>query len=252
MAKLEIELSEYDAMREARKAAEARVEELKQENKDLKGSSKVIIRREVQHLVPKVEERELTNRILYQIKEMIQVKRMSASIRKRYDPLLGVSYPTLDLSPEELAQICVRCWNEGNKHYVVATAMDTEMPSKTDTLVGFEDIRLKVEEILKEQIQQEHKAAVDSLNSERESYEKKRAQVSEKLAKEFEAEYRAKMDSLEEEVKRLRKDNDDLYKRLTEASKSHEEKLAEAEEKVREAQEELMKLQGKKKHWWQK
>lgn len=29
-------------------------------------------------------------------------------------------------------------------------------------------------------------------------------------------------------------------------------KLTEAEEKVREAQEELMKLQGKKKHWWQK
>ena len=45
MAKLEIELSEYDAMREARKAAEARVEELKQENKDLRNSSKVIIRR---------------------------------------------------------------------------------------------------------------------------------------------------------------------------------------------------------------
>ena len=39
MAKLEIELSEYDAMREARKAAEARVEELKQENKDLKGQA---------------------------------------------------------------------------------------------------------------------------------------------------------------------------------------------------------------------
>ena len=252
MAKLEIELSEYVAMREARKAAEARVEELKQENKDLRGSSKVIIRREVQHLVPRVEERELINRILYQIKESIQIKRVSASIRKRYDPILGVSYPTLDLSPEELAQICVRCWNEGNKHYDVATAMDTEMPSRTDTLVGFEDIRLKVEEILKEQIQQEHKAAVDSLNSERDSYEKRRAQLSEKLTKEYEAEYRAKMDSLEEEVKRLRKDNDDLYKRLTEASKSHEEKLAELQAAADKAEEELRKFLGKKKCWWRK
>jgi len=249
MAKLEIELSEYDAMREARKAAEARVEELKQENKDLKGSSKVIIRREVQHLIPRVEEREVTNRILYQIRERMQVK---ANFRRSYNPSLGIYHPTLDLSPEELAQICVHCWNESNKHYAVATAMDTEMPSRTDTLVGFEDIRLKVEEILKEQIQQEHKAAVDSLNSEREDYEKKRAQVSEKLTKEFEAEYRAKMDSLEEEVKRLRKDNNDLYKRLTEASKSHEEKLAEAERKVQEAEKELRELQGKKKHWWQK
>lgn len=252
MAKLEIELSEYDAMREARKAAEARVEELKQENKDLRGSSKVIIRREVQHLVPKVEERELTNRILYQIKEMIQVKRMSASIRKSYDPLLGVSYPTLDLSPEELAQICVRCWNEGNKHYVVATAMDTEMPSKTDTLVGFEDIRLKVEEIMKEQIQQEHRAAVDSLNSERDSYEKRRAQLSEKLTKEYEAEYRTNIEALKKRNEDLEKQLEEIEKQLKEASKSHEEKLAELQAAADKAEEELRKFLGKKKCWWRK
>jgi hypothetical protein len=251
MAKLEIELSEYDAMREARKAAEARVEELKQENKDLRSSSKVIIRREIQHLIPRVEEGELTDRILYQIKKTIQVKGMSGGVRKGY-PYINVSYPALDLSPVELAQICVRCWNEGNKHYAVATSMDTEMPSRTDTLVGFEDIRLKVEEMLKEQIQQEHKTAVDSLNSERDSYKKRRTQLSEELIKEYEAKYRANIEALKKRNEELEKQLEETEKQLKEASKSNEEKLAELQAAADKAEEELRKFLGKKKCWWRK
>ena len=226
MAKLEIELSEYDAMREARKAAEARVEELKQENKDLRGSSKVIIRRETKYLSPNIDNTEL----LYAIERKLPVKYWNE-----------VSYMTL-------ASICASALKEVPKHYSAIIPMDVDLPAKTDTLVGFEDIRLKVEDIFKEQFEEEHKQALAQLQSEKENYEKKRAQISEKLTKEFEV----KINSLKEESERLKKDNDDLFKKLTEASKSHEEKLAEAEKKVREAQEELSKLQGRKKHWWQK
>lgn len=243
MAKLEIELSEYDAMREARKTAEARVEELKQENKELRNSSKVILRRETKYMITQVDKMELAEIIkLYLEREFFS----NIDIGQRF-PIIYEH-----LTPEALAEICIKAWKRTPKTNHPISTIDTNFPTKSDTLIGFEDIRLQVENMFKEQFEEEHKKALEKLQSEIDSCKKERIELSEKLTKEFEATYKSKISSLEKESNKLKEENIKLSEKLKEASKSHEEKLAEAERKVQEAQEELIKLQGKKKHWWQK
>ena len=250
MAKLEIELSEYDAMREARRNAEARVEELKQENKDLRTSSKVIIRRETKHLVMMVNESDLANEILERLRHAISMSHIGMA-RHPWE----IEYPT----PDKLAKICISAWHNVPKKYsTIAPTSDIDLPSKTDTLVGFEDIRMNVENIFKEQFQEEQKNAIEQLRNERAEYEKKRSQVSKELAKEFRAEYESQLEALNKELEKQKaeckvKDEiiSDLNKQIIELSKSQEVKVKEAEEKVRQAQEELAKIKGHK-PWWRR
>lgn len=253
MAKLEIELSEYDAMREARKAAEARVEELKQENKDLRNSSKVIIRRETKHLVMTVNENDLAHEILERLRRGIHVN--SIGIVERVRESRVMEYPT----PDELARVCISAWQNAPKKYsTINPTSDIDLPSKTDTLVGFEDIRMNVENMFKEQFQQEQKDAIELLHKERAEYEKKRSQISKELAREFRAEYESQFEALNKELEKQKaeckvKDEiiSDLNKQIIELSKSQEVKVKEAEEKVRQAQEELAKIKGHK-PWWRR
>jgi predicted nucleic acid-binding Zn-ribbon protein len=232
MAKLEIELSEYDAMREARRAAETRVTELQEEIRDLKKGSKVILRRETEYLC-----------LAY---DTIQFEQ---TLRKRIEQApYGITFegrPRLNLSM--IATLCIKTLEELPKKYLRQISPSEEYPTCSDTLIGFEDIRLKVEDIFKEEFKRKHQQALNDLQLEKDKYTEEYSQIQEKLSKEF----KEIIENLQEKVKGLTEENSSLKEQLEKASKSTEEKIAEAEAKVKAAQEELASLKGKK-HWWQK
>ena len=232
MAKLEIELSEYDAMREARKAAETRVTELQEEIRDLKKGSKVILRRETEYLC-------LTYDTI-QFEQALRNKLEQVSYSATYE-----GRPRLNLSM--IATLCIKTWEELPKKHIKQISSSEKFPTCSDTLIGFEDIRLKVEDMFKEEFKRKHQQALNDLQLEKDKYTKEYNQIQEKLSKEF----KKTIENLQEKVKGLKEENSSLKKQLEVASKSTEEKIAEAEARVKAAQEELASLKGKK-HWWQK
>lgn len=231
MAKLEIELSEYDAMREARKAAETRVAELQEELKDLKKGSKVILRRETKYLAECFDTSKLEEIITQQLKE--------AQYRRTY---CGGA----PLNIQRTVEICIDSLTKVRKEFLPISTTKS-FPTESDTLIGFEDVRIKVESMFKEQFKEEHRKALEALKSEKDAYTVKYNQIHEELFQEF----KETINNLEEKNKKLEKENNSLKEQLEKASRSTEEKIAEAEAKVKAAQEELANLKGKK-HWWKK
>lgn len=251
MAKLEIELSEYDAMREAKKAAEARVEELKQENQELKASAKVVLRRETKYLVSNFSTSELEEAIRNRVSIQLSRSRIHSQAFSRHipDPFELDASASPMIAPENLVGICLDALRSVPKKYTTASPSDVNLPYKSDTLIGFEDIRQKVEDQFKEQFEREHQEAMDGLEKQRASYIEKEKDLSSKLASEYEDKYRAKINLLEEKCKEKDEENIKLLKQISELSKSQEQKVREAEEKVREAEEELARVKGKKSFW---
>lgn len=232
MAKLEIELSEYDAMREARKAAETRVVELQEELKDLKKGAKVILRKETAYVGITFD----TTRFEQALRKKLEQATYGATFEGK--PRLNIPM---------VAALCIRTWEELPKEYTRNTLASEKYPTHSDTLIGFEDIRMKVEDMFKEQFKEEHRKALEALKSEKDAYKVKYNQIHEELSQEF----KEIIDTLKEKSLKLVEENNALKDELKEASKSTEEKIAKAEAKVKAAQEELTRLKGKK-PWWKK
>lgn len=224
MSILQIDLSEYDAMRKSLKDAENRIEELKEENKDLKKSSKIIFRREVEYLSP-----------------MIDMYKFGQAIKNE---IQSYEYSGLRLNIERLAAICIEVWKKFPKEYSKVVPTTEKVPMQSDTLIGFDDVRLKIEEMFKEQFTKEHQQAIRELNLEKDTYKTKYNSIYDEISGKFKS-----------TIKRLKEENNKLKEELKEskeANKDNEVKLAESEEKVKELQEELNKLKTKKKHWFGK
>lgn len=160
MAVVNIDLSEYDAIRKRNSELEEQVKELKKLNESLKGGSKVILRKE------------------------------TALERETYDSGYGPGgLPT-----------CKR-------------RVSRDVIESSESYVNFEDVRLKVEQAMKDEINR----SIDSRDYERQSY----AEAKRKLDCEYdlkkvvlEKEYKNKAENLEKEYQRKERDFESEKQRI--------------------------------------
>lgn len=153
MAVVNVDLSEYDAIRKRNSELEEQVKELKKLNESLKFGSKVILRKET------VVEREVD----------------------------VPSYDSVSMLPTYKRRMC------------------RDRVESSESYVNFEDVRLKVEQYMKDEINR----SIDSRDYERQSY----AEAKRKLDCEYdlkkvvlEKEYKNKAEGLEKEYQRKERD----------------------------------------------
>lgn len=239
MAMVQVDLSEYDMLREAKKKAEKEVEELKETVKGLEDKSRVILTTE--YVYPTINKNGLYNDIYNLIEKSKMYDKLNPelrfSMRGHYD------------IPREIDSVL---------HYnikVEGRSYDLDMSKRASSqYIGFEDIKAKVEEHYKKDLD---KAIADYKEAE-EDYHKLRDSVEEFVREGYENEInRLKEEQkkvLEYNKKRLSKLEEEknteinkLKDKITELSKSKEEKISELMATIKEAQAKLEELSETKK-----
>lgn len=256
MALVQVDLSEYDMFRQAKEKAEKELEEVKKELEGLKKHSSCVVK--TRRYLPNLDVQKAA-RIAA---ESYMAKLKSIRFRDEYsympfserdtretafrfalpsNPFKGASADFIKLVTsymESFIKEGIREAHSDRERY--SNSGYIEDVSLTE-VIGFEDVRIEVENALKEQY---------ALSMEEKKFEldRKITQYSNKLSKvtdEVEAQYKEQVLELKQEIAELEKDKEDLKKDLAEAKKTKEDKIAEAEEKVRLALQELEALKGK-------
>lgn len=277
MAKLEIELSEFDALRDAKNKAENDLIELKQSHKeeisDLKGTikdlekkSRVIIKHENKYFYKTKIDKE----IIRDLKDAIFSKMGHSTIYYlEFNRMIERGYnfyqmfdKCIDMIVNEINDICIKTTSD----MIPAFSEHDE----SDQYIGFDDIKLEVERELKDQYINNQKKIKENLEQQIKNYEEKYQRIDADVKSKYNSEIRIlenKLNSSQEEINKLneahkeeadklkeshKEEVDKLKEELKEAQKTQEEKILEAEEKLKEAQEALNKLTNKSnKKWYQ-
>lgn len=239
MAMVQVDLSEYDMLREAKKKAEKEVEKLKETIKGLEDKSRVILTTEYHY--PNINKSALINE-LYSLVDRA----------KSYDSLdsdLRFSMRGYYNLPREIERIVSSNITIGDAKYNFGMSKRT-----SSQYIGFEDVKAKVEAHYKKDID---KTIADYKESE-ENYNKLRDSVEESVREGYENEInrlkeeqkkviefnRKKLSKLEEEKNT---EIDKLKGKIAELSKSKAEKIAELMDTIKEAQDKLEELSAPKK-----
>lgn len=239
MAMVQVELSEYDMLREAKKKAEEEVKELKETIKGLENKSRVILTTE--YIYPDIDKSGLYNDIDNLIERAKRYDRLNSDIRFSFSSYFNI--------PREIDSILQSNIKVDNSNY------DAYIHKKNSSqYIGFEDVKAKVEAHYKKEID---KAIADYKEAE-EDYHKLRDSVEESVREGYENE----INRLKEEQKKVLEYNKKkLYKleeeknteinklkdKIAELSKSKEEKISELMATIKEAQAKLEELSGTKK-----
>jgi predicted nucleic acid-binding Zn-ribbon protein len=277
-AEVRIGLSEFEAIKDAKKKAEDELKESKQSHKeeisdlkstikDLENKSRVIIKHKDKYFCrPALDEE-----ILKKLKWNLQCSYNSETSnlidmvylwnRENYG-----AYQILDKSVDIVA---------GELRNIFVEATEKVIPlfsdqSEPDQYIGFDDIKLEVERELKDQYINNQKKIQEKLEQQIKDYEDKYQKVDEELQSKYDERIRVLEGNLinskgevcslkethKEEVDKLKETHkeevDKLKEKLKEAQKTQEEKILDAETKLKEAQELLKKLTNNPhKKWWQ-
>lgn len=272
MAKVAIELSEFDAIRNARDKAENELKELKQSHKE-----------EVSELKNTIKDIEKMSRVIIKHKDRYFYKTAFdiETIKKIKNNLIfGINYGSIDIDRvlhnhylsqcEKVSTIVDMIVEKINKCGFVEASDEIKEQfsenSEPDQYIGFDDIKLDVEKELKDQYINNQKKIQEKLEQQIKNYEDKYQIVEADVSSKYNAEIRVlegKLNSSQEyadklkethkeEVDKLNEDIDKLKEELKEAQKTQAEKILEAEEKLKEAQEVLKKLTNNpRKKWYQ-
>jgi len=240
MAQVNVDLSEYDMLRQSKDKAEKEVLELKEEVKKLKdNASNVVVKN--RYYVASIDYERGASKIINDLgyggltKLIDYSQQMHWSIRN--DPF---SRPSID--PELVNRVATII--ERNLKDLLNLKSGFIEDTTTMEVRGFDEIS----ETIKQQIEKKYKISMEekmqSLDRERESYNLKHLDVDKAVNKAEEdlkriydkeiAHKDEKIDALEGKIKELKDE-------LKEASKSSEEKLAEAIAKLHAAEEEVAK-----------
>lgn len=202
MAEVRVDLSEYDMLREAKNKAEKEVEELRETIKSLKDKSRVI----------------LTTKYKYYT---VDIHRIATEIYRQI---------RFFVSETEIANIIKRNI-EGRAKYSM---------SETDSsqYIGFDDVRVQVENHYKNEINK----AIQNYKDSEEEYRKLKESVEDSIRDM----YLDTIKQLNDNVKSKDVEIESLKSQISELSKSKDERIAELIVTIREAQFKLDKLNGKK------
>lgn len=266
MAKLEIELSEFDALRNARDKAENELKELKQSHKE-----------EVSELKNTIKEIEKRARVIIKHDDNYFYKTAfdTDTIRKIKNKItneifsgrLEFDYIFRDISMgyydrmSQIADIIIDKINDSDfiqpsENEIKKMFSENREP---DQYIGFDDIKLEVERELKDQYINNQKKIQEKLEQQIKDYEDKYQKVDEELRSKHSSKIRIledKLNNSQEELDDLKESHKEevnkLKEELKEAQKTQAEKILDAEEKLKEAQEVLKKLTNiPRKKWYE-
>lgn len=265
MAKLEIELSEFDALRDAKNKAEVDLKELKQSHKeeisdlkntikDIEKKSRVIIKHKDRYFYKTAFDKETIKKIKSSL--IFDINYGSIGI----DRVLYNHYLSQHERISTIVDMIVEKINTCG--FVEASDEIKEQfseNSEPDQYIGFDDIKLDVEKELKDQYINNQKKIEENLEQQIQKYEDKYKNVETELQSKYDEKIKSledKLNSSKEEINKLnethKEEVDKLKEELKEAQKTQEEKILEAEEKLKEAQEVLKKLTNNpRKKWYQ-
>ena len=216
MATVTLDCSEYDMLRSQNREKDETIKDLKKDIEGLKESSKVIL--STKYLCKKV------NKTL--------AERISHNIDRFYSPR---DYSRWSCTPS-ISAIVIDAMKETPR----LGDSDLQVYKETQSVVNFDDVKIKIEAELKEEYKEEIKNSIDEANRLKDNYESKLKTLDDKY-----------LQSHIDELDALRESNlkeiHSLEAQVAELSKTKEEKIAEATKALREAQARLAELEGEKK-----
>lgn len=220
MAMVQVDLSEYDMLREAKDKAEKRVKELEEDIKGLKDKSRVII-----HTKYKVKSNPIN----------ISAAARTIVNMSRYLPYLSI---------EDVEKVLI------SSKKIIYTDIDTDSTNESEQLIGFDDVRVMVENKYKKELED----AINYYRESEESYHKLKDSAYDEVRKDYEDSIKKNESinaKLKEEKKEIIKTKDakikELQDKIAELSKSKEEKVAELTAIIEDAQKRLEEIYGLKK-----
>lgn len=205
MAEVRVDLFEYDMLREAKDKAEKEVKELKETVKGLKDKSRVILTTKYKYYTVDV------HKIVYEIHRHAMYNK----------PLTEI----------EIASIVNR--NIGS--HAVHSMTETD----SSQYIGFDDVRVQVENHYKNEIDR----AIQNYKDSEKEYHKLRESVEDSV-KDM---YLNIIDQLKDDIKSKNEEIKNIKSQITELSKSKDERVAELMVTIKEAQSKLDELNGKRK-----
>lgn len=265
MAKVEIELSEFDAVRNARDKAENELKELKQSYKEeiselknnikeIEKRARVIIKHDDRYFYKTAFDTDTIRKLKNTMTNEIN------SGRLEFDYIFNNRTIGYFDKMSKLAELIID--NINNTDFIQASDEVIQVFSENNEpnqYIGFDDIKLEVERELKDQYINNQKKIQEKLEQQIKDYEDKYQKVDEELRSKHSSRIKLledKFNSKQEEVDKLKEihkeEVDKLKEELKEAQKTQEEKILDAELKLKEAQEVLNKLTNiPRKKWYQ-
>lgn len=218
MAVVNVELSEYDALRESLKDYKERVAKLDSELSGLKKGENVVVT--TKYCIRKIEN------LSALVKSSIEILREQASRSLFYGQGRYYAFSELLKDPEIiqcLSEAIYSTFTHGGSSFTGIG--DFEVKQSSTEVQGYDDLRLVIENKLKE----EAKAEIDSLKQsyidKKEEYEEKYSELEDKFEKEFkketdrlEKEYKDKFEQFENTIEDREKTIVDLQTKLSERS----------------------------------
>jgi chromosome segregation ATPase len=241
MAKVEIDLSEYDMMREAKKAAESRVEELSKEVENLKSNSKDVVIKN-RYYIPTVNYMQAARRIIENlgtdiVASISQTVTYEKQQMDRYGGFLAgerLNLSAWDRYGALLTDIVKRS---------LQGLFDLKSGYREDGEVvevrGLDEIREPIKAKLEEEYRLTLEQKRQDLEISKDAYEKKLEETGKEIDK-LKKKYEKELETRDQKI-------DSLNENLNEALKSNEEKLKEALTKLHEAEAEVAKYQTSRK-----
>lgn len=284
-AEVRIGLSEFEAIKDARKKAEEELKEAKQTHKeeisdlkstikDLENKSRVIIKHKDKYFCRTALDEEILKKLKWNLqyspnREISNLIDMVYLWNRENYGAYQILDKSVDIVAGELRNIFVEATEK-----VIPLFSDQSEP---DQYIGFDDIKLDVENVLKEQYINNQKKIEENLKQQIQKYEDKYKKVDEELQTKYDEHikslerrlngsqeetnklketHKEEVDKLnkshEEETNKLKDDIKFLEGELKEAQKTQEEKILDAETKLKEAQELLKNLTNNpRKKWYQ-
>ena len=241
MAKVEIDLSEYDMIREAKKAAESRVEELSKEVENLKNNSKDVVIKN-RYYIPTVDYKQAARRIIENlgIDTVAAMSRTMAYEKQQADCYGGFlasesfSFSTWDKYGALLTDIVQR-----SLHGLFNLKSGYREDGEVVEVRGLDEIREPIKAKLEEEYRLTLEQKRQDLEISKDAYEKKLEETGKEIDK-LKKKYEKELETRDQKI-------DSLKKNLNEALKSNEEKLKEALTKLHEAEAEVAKYQTSRK-----
>lgn len=239
MATVQVDLSEYDTLREAKNKAEKRVEELKETIKGLENKSRVILT--TQYVYPEVH----YDKIYSDVIQLIE----AAKDRDKFRDLPMYS-TRIDLSIHNSIEHTLRSNIKfGNMPYDISLGKYS-----SSQYIGFEDIKAKVEAHYKKDIDKaiaDYKESEETYNRLKDSVEEDVKEMYSNTINKLKKDNKLLIDKYEKSIKDVTESKDTEIKaledKITELSKSKEEKIAELTKTIEEAQAKLYELSEPKK-----
>lgn len=245
MAQVNVDLSEYDMLRQSKDKAEKEVTELKEEVKKLKDNAANVVVKN-RYYLPTLNYKAAAARIIWNLgsRGMYQVFQEADSLTGKYasDPFGYDMVRVPKVYGSEAVNILTHII-EHSLSDMINWKASYRMDSEVTEVRGFDEMATQIQQKLETDIKTNLDKKQEELEIAMQAYDTKKLDIDKAVTEAEEAittRYKKKLDKADEKI-------EELEKKLKEASKSSEEKLAEAMEKLKAAEAEVAKYQTPRK-----